>query len=95
MSAHTPIIAKTNPRRQLAAAALYRDRRVSRNYVRQFRYFQFLTFPSASHSNDVASLCLRVSSRFASVTHSTYSRRWLVLKFSKVFRAFAFFLTPH
>ena len=59
----------------------------------QFRYFQFLTFPSPSHSIDVASLCLRVSSRFASVTHSTYSRRWLVLKFSKVFRAFAFFLS--
>jgi hypothetical protein len=34
----------------------------------------------------------RVSSRFAPAIHSTYSRRWLGGKDSKVFRAFAFFL---
>ena len=54
-------------------------------------YFQFRGLPSASHLIDVANLSLRVSSRFASVTHSRYSRRLLGGKSSNVLRAFAFF----
>src|SRR6186997_1561601 len=50
----------------------------------QFSYFQFRLFPSASHSSDWASRLLLVSSRLASVTHSTYSRCWLGGKLSKV-----------
>ena len=54
-------------------------------------YFQCRGLPCASHSIDVANLSFRVSSRFASVTHSRYSRRLLGAKPSNVFRAFAFF----
>src|SRR5437764_5899191 len=54
-------------------------------------YFQFRAFPSASHFSDLARRSFRVSSRFASVIHSMYSRRWLGEKLSNVLRAFAFF----
>lgn len=57
------------------------------------RYFQFRAFPSLSHLMVVCKRCARVSSRFASVSHSTYSRRWLGLKFPNVFRAFACFFS--
>ncbi len=56
-------------------------------------YFQCRVLPSASHLIEVASLSLRVSSRFASVTHSRYSRFLLGGNFSNVFRAFAFFFS--
>jgi hypothetical protein len=54
-------------------------------------YFQLRGLPWLSHKIDIFNRCCRVSSRFASVSHSTYSFRWLGLKFSNVFRAFAFF----
>src|SRR4051812_9044421 len=56
-------------------------------------YFQLRALPSLSHLIDLSRRSLRVSSRFASVTHSMYSRRWLGEKSSKVFRAFEFFLS--
>ena len=40
-------------------------------------YFQFLDLPLASHSRVVAMRFARVSSRLASMIHSTYSLRWL------------------
>jgi len=40
-------------------------------------YFQFRALPSASHFIVLARRSFRVSSRFASVIHSMYSRRWL------------------
>src|SRR4051812_15757629 len=55
-------------------------------------YFQLRALPSASHFIVFSRRSLRVSSRFASVIHSRYSRRWLGEKLSKVCRAFAFFL---
>src|SRR2546423_4863888 len=54
-------------------------------------YFQSRALPSESHWSDFARRAFRVSSRFASVIHSMYSRRWLGEKFSNVLRAFAFF----
>src|SRR4051794_3264695 len=59
----------------------------------QFSHFQFLDFPSASHSTVVASRRSRVSSVFASVTHCTYSFLWLYGKPSNVVSAFLFFFT--
>ena len=56
-------------------------------------YFQFLGFPSASHSIVCCSRFARVASVFASVTHSTYSRRWLGLNVSNAACAFLFFFT--
>jgi hypothetical protein len=53
----------------------------------QFMYFQFLGFPSASHSIVVASRFERVASVLASVIHSTYSRLLVKLNRSKVDRA--------
>src|SRR4051812_3093587 len=41
----------------------------------QFSYFQLRRLPSAIHSTAWASRFARVSGLFASVTHSTYSRR--------------------
>jgi len=64
--------------------------RRGRLYFREGMYFQFLGLPSASHMIDVFNRSLRVSSRFASLTHSTYSRRLVGLKFSNVFLAFGF-----
>lgn len=40
----------------------------------QFMYFQFRGLPSVSHSIVVCNRFSRVSSRFASVIHSMYSR---------------------
>ena len=54
-------------------------------------YFQLRLLPSESHSIAVAMRFCRVASVFASVTHSTYSRRWLGLNASKAFRAAGFF----
>ncbi len=45
--------------------------------VGHLMYFQFLCFPSAIHSMAWARRLLRVSSVFASVSHSRYSRLWL------------------
>ncbi len=56
-------------------------------------YFQCRGLPSASHLIDVVNRSLRVPSRFASVTHSRYSRCLLGANPSKVFRAFAFFFS--
>src|SRR5262245_40108810 len=41
--------------------------------ARQFRYFQFRTFPSASHAIAVCKRLDRVSSRFAPLSQSRYS----------------------
>src|SRR5437588_13109959 len=65
----------------------------ARNYFFAGMYFQFRALPSVSHLIDLPRRSFRVSSRFASVIHSMYSRRWLGEKFSKVFRAFAFFFS--
>src|SRR5205823_3051507 len=43
-------------------------------------YFQFRLLPSAIQPTAASRRLWRVSSAFASVTHSTYSRRWLGLK---------------
>src|SRR5436190_22507167 len=66
---------------------------VSENYFFAGMYFQLRALPSASHLMDFARRSIRVSSRFASVIHWMYSRRWLGEKPSKVLRAFAFFLS--
>lgn len=57
-----------------------------------FMYFQFLVFPLDNHSIAIVVLLLRVSSVFASVIHSIYSRLCEGLKFSKTFKAVLFFL---
>src|ERR1700682_620922 len=74
-----------------AIARVLLPARRARSYFFAGMYFQFLDLPSASHFIVFATLSSRVCSRFASVIHSRYSRRWLGGKFSKVFRAFAFF----
>ncbi len=56
-------------------------------------YFQFRTLPSPIQATAVSSRRVRVSSPLASVIHSTYSRRWLSLKPSKVASAFLFCLS--
>src|SRR3954464_611133 len=56
--------------------------------TQQFSYFQLRRLPCASHSTVWVSLFARVSGRFASVTHSTYSRRHEGGKASKVAAAF-------
>src|SRR3954462_2451428 len=56
--------------------------------AQQFSYFQFRRFPSAIHSTAWATRFARVSSRLASLTPSTYSRRQLGGKESKVAAAF-------
>src|SRR5208283_3090286 len=50
-------------------------------------YFQFLGLPSASHWTACSSRRVRVVWVLASLIHSTYSRRWLGLNFSKVVAA--------
>src|SRR5689334_13747900 len=45
--------------------------------VQQLAYFQLRDLPLESHCTVVARRWARVSSRFASVTHSTYSFLWL------------------
>ena len=54
--------------------------------AQQFSYFQFRLLPSAIHSTAWAMRLSRVSGRFASITHSTYSRRQLGGKPSNVAR---------
>src|SRR6266481_1757286 len=61
------------------------------DYLRM--YFQFRGLPSDSHSRVIARRRARVSACFASVIHSTYSRRWLEGKPSKAARAFLFDLS--
>src|SRR5690606_11401280 len=56
-----------------------------------FSYFQFRRLPSAIHSMACASRFARVSSRFASTIHSTYSRLQLGGKASNVAFAALFF----
>ena len=47
-----------------------------------FWYFQLWYLPSAIQSTAVARCWTRASSRFASSSHSTYSRRWVGLNAS-------------
>src|SRR5271170_1513126 len=57
----------------------------------QFWYFQLRCLPSAIHSMAVAIRLSRVSGRFASAIHSTYSRLQLGLKAAKAAEAFLSF----
>src|SRR5450830_1346692 len=57
----------------------------SPDFDQHFAYFQFLAFPSASHSTACAIRFSRVASVFASVIHSTYSRLKLGLPALKIF----------
>ena len=54
--------------------------------------FQFRLLPSAIHSTAVANRLVRVSSRLASLIHTTYSLRRPGVRFSNVAAAFLFFL---
>src|SRR4051794_17567679 len=56
--------------------------------AQQASYFQLRRFPCAIHSTAWATLFARVSGRFASTIHSTYSRRQLGANESKVAAAF-------
>src|SRR4051812_34098962 len=70
--------------RQRLDGSLKMRRIAARKAAQQPSYFQLRRLPSAIHSTAWAILLARVSGRFASTTHSTYSRRQEVGKASKV-----------